>query len=81
MTKTELYEIFTAKGLDINENVCFNDNTNDNTKDDIFHVKKNYYIWEVFYLERGKENDLKKFNTESDALEYLYDILKKIYKL
>lgn len=56
------------------ENICFNDEV----KDDVFCVRENYTCVEVFYRERGKEYDLQKFSTLSQALEYL---LNKILKM
>ena len=55
--------------------VCFNDNFSD----DIFVVNQNYNKWEVFYRERGVQFELKIFNSESDALNYLLNHLIDIY--
>ena len=35
--------------------------------------------WEVYYSERGQKTDLKKFNSESDACEYLLEQIKTGY--
>ena len=59
-----------AEGL-----VCFNDNFSD----DIFVVNQNYYRWEVFYRERGEQFELKIFDSESDALDYLFSHILNIY--
>ena len=47
----------------------------ENSVADGYYVLKNYYRWEVFYRERGKDYDCVGFPSESDALEYL---LKKL---
>lgn len=56
------------------EVVCFNDNI----KDDVFCVMDNYKTVDVFYRERGREFELQRFKTQSEALEYL---LMKILKI
>lgn len=43
-----------------------------------FCVNKNEY-WEVYYSERGIKTQLKKFNTEEEAYDYLYSILHKSF--
>ncbi len=42
---------------------------------DGYYVLKNYYRWEVFYRERGKDYDCVGFPSECDALEYLAEKL------
>ena len=42
-------------------------------------VRKNYFRWEVFFRERGKEYDCVCFPSESNALQYLFDKLYSIY--
>ncbi len=36
--------------------------------------------WEVYYSERGKKSGLKEFDTEEDACEYLYKLLKECFR-
>ncbi len=43
----------------------------ENTVSDGYYVLKNYYRWEVFFRERGKDYDCLGFPSESNALEYL----------
>lgn len=44
-------------------------------------VYNSYRSWIVFYLdERGNRNEIKEFNTESDALEYLYNSYLELKK-
>ncbi|GAB2450975.1 hypothetical protein GCM10011375_36340 [Hymenobacter qilianensis] len=39
---------------------------------------RNYYKWEVFYLdERGGRNDEKSFDSENDACDYIYKMFVK----
>ena len=54
--------------------ICFNNNV----KDDVFCVRDNYNVVEVFYRERGKEYDIQKFQNRELALEYL---LNKILRM
>lgn len=35
--------------------------------------------WEVYYSERGQKRDLKKFLNESEACDYFYSIVKKVF--
>ena len=66
MNKNEFVEILIKYNIDPNI-VCFNDKI----KDDVFCFMDNYNAVDVFYRERGREFDLQKFSTQSDALEYL----------
>ena len=54
--------------------ICFNNNA----RDDAFCVRDNYSIVEVFYRERGKEYDLRKFPNRELALEYLLNKILSI---
>ena len=42
-------------------------------------VRKNYFRWEVFFRERGKEYGCVGFPSESNALQYLFDKLYSLY--
>lgn len=70
MTKEQFFRILKANNISL-DLVCFDDNI----KDDVFCINHNYTYWEAFYRERGKEYDVKKFATESEALEYLLERL------
>lgn len=35
-------------------------------------------VWNIYYSERGQKNSIAEFNSEDDACEYFYQILKKI---
>ena len=74
MTKEQFFRILKANNIPL-DLICFDDNI----KDDVFCINHNYTHWEVFYRERGKEFDVKKFVTESDALKCLLDKLKISY--
>lgn len=54
--------------------VSFNDNFKDG-----YCVRKNYYGWETFVRERGKEYDGIGFPSESNALESLLKEILSIY--
>ena len=74
MTKAEFLEFL--KKRNINENlVVFDD-----TLKEGYCIRKNYYRWEVFFRERGKEYDCVGFPSESAALQYLFDKLINIYE-
>jgi hypothetical protein len=34
-------------------------------------------VWQVYYSERGHKWDYREFNSESDACEYLWNLLEK----
>lgn len=54
----------------------------DNEFGDGYCVRKNYRLgWEVFCRERGNEYDFVDFRTESEALDYLYDVLLRTERL
>jgi hypothetical protein len=42
-------------------------------------LRQNYFRWEVFYRERGKEYDCIGFPSESNALQYLFNRLCNTY--
>lgn len=71
MTKEEFFEVIESKSVSSNL-VHF-----ENSVEDGYYIHKNYYRWEVFFRERGKDYDCVGFPSESDALEYL---LKKLAK-
>ena len=73
MIKTEFLELLDKHNINKNI-VVFDDNITDG-----YCVRKNYYRWEVFFRERGKEYDCVGFPAESDALKYLFDKLYSIY--
>ena len=73
MTKIEFLKLL--KKHNINENlVVFDDAAKDG-----YCVRKNYYRWEVFHRERGKEDNCVGFPSESTALQYLYGELCHLY--
>ena len=73
MTKAEFLELL--KKYNINENlVVFDDAIKEG-----YCVRKNYFRWEVFFRERGKEYDCVGFPSESNALQYLFDKLYSLY--
>ena len=71
MTKEEFFEVIESKSVSSNL-VHF-----ENSVADGYYILKNYYRWEVFYRERGKDYDCVGFPSESDALEYLLNKLLK----
>jgi hypothetical protein len=73
MNKHEFLKCLSENNISL-ENICFNDGF----KDDVFCVRESYTYVEVFYRERGKEYDMQKFSTMSQALDYL---LNKILKM
>lgn len=73
MTKTDFSELL--KKYNIDENlVVFDDSIKEG-----YCVRKNYFRWEVFFRERGKEHNCVGFPSESNALQYLFDKLYSIY--
>ena len=73
MTKVEFLELLKTHNISKNL-VAFDDATKEG-----YCVRKNYFRWEVFFRERGKEYYCVGFPSESDALQYLYDKLYNIY--
>ena len=47
---------------------------------DNFSLRQTETLWEVFFGERGIKYDLKTFDTEEDACEYLYGQLMEDMK-
>lgn len=73
MTKTEFLELLEKNNININL-VVFDDSIKDG-----YCIRKNYFRWEVFFRERGNEFECIGFPSESDALQYLFDKLSRIY--
>ena len=72
MTRDEFFDKLRLKNIDT-KIIVFN-----NIKDG-YCIRKNYFRWEVFVRERGKEYDVVGFPSESDALQYLFENLCNIY--
>lgn len=47
----------------------------DKKEDECYNLLKFHHMWKVYYGERGLETGMKCFHSESDALEYLFNIL------
>ena len=73
MTYNEFVVLLSENNVDTNM-VHF-----ENSVADGYYVLKNYHRWEVFYRERGKDYDCVGFPSESNALEYLFKKLSKLY--
>lgn len=73
MTKTDFLELLKKNNIDA-DIVVFDDPIREG-----YCVRRNYFRWEVFFRERGKEYDCIGFPSESDALEYLFEKLFSIY--
>lgn len=72
MTKGDFLVLLKENNIDENI-VVFDDSLKDG-----YCIRKNYYRWELFFRERGKEYDLTGFPSESDALTALLDKLIKL---
>ena len=73
MTRVEFFELL--KKYNIDEKLVVLD---DAIKDG-YCIRKNYFRWEVFFRERGKEYDCMGFPSETNAFQYLFDKLYSIY--
>lgn len=73
MTKTDFLELLKKHNIDASL-VIFDDPVKEG-----YCIRKNYFRWEVFFRERGKEHDCIGFPSESNALQYLFDKLCSIY--
>ena len=72
MTKNDFLELLKKHDIDV-ELVVFDDPVKDG-----YCIRKNYFRWEVFFRERGKEYECIGFPSESNALQYLFDKLYHI---
>jgi len=73
MTRIEFLELLEKNSIN-KQLVVF-----DNTLEEGYCIRKNRFYWEVFIRERGKEYELMGFPSESDALQYLFNELFRIY--
>jgi hypothetical protein len=42
-----------------------------------YTINNNHGTWEVYYSERGNKNSIEYFDTEADACNYLYKLVKE----
>jgi hypothetical protein len=73
MTRDEFLTKLRENNID-SRFVSFDDNIKDG-----YCLRKNYYRWETFVRERGKEYDVVGFPCESNALESLLKEILSIY--
>jgi len=73
MTKNDFLELLKEHNIDASQ-VVFDDPIKEG-----YCVRKNYFHWEVSYRERGKEYNCMGFPSESNALQYLFEELYRIY--
>lgn len=69
MTREEFIDLLKSNNIDPAV-VTFDDPMREG-----YVVRKNYFRWEVFYRERGKEYNAVGYPSESDALKALADKL------
>ena len=60
----------------VNPNDVFNAN-GDLLENDKYHLVSSGGVWQVYYSERGHKWDYRELNSESDACEYLWNLLEK----
>lgn len=65
MTREELMNLLESNNIS-SDIVHF-----ENGVQDGYYVLKNYYRWEVFFRERGKDYNCLGFPSESNALDYI----------
>jgi hypothetical protein len=46
-------------------------------ENDKYHLVSSGGVWHVYYSERGHKWDYRELNSESDACEYLWNLLEK----
>lgn len=73
MTRIDFLELLKEYNIDSNQ-VAFDDPIKEG-----YCIRKNYFRWEVFYREKGKEYNCIGFPSESNALQYLFDELYNMY--
>ena len=49
---------------------CFDDLLG---RDDVYWVREAHGVWEIGYIERGKESDYHRFSSEFEALDFLFN--------
>ncbi len=69
MTRDEFLKLLKENNID-ESLVVFDDPIKDG-----YCIRKNYFRWEVFFRERGKEYNLMGYPSESDALTALLEKL------
>ncbi|MGH8491408.1 MAG: hypothetical protein ACREXS_21750 [Gammaproteobacteria bacterium] len=74
MSPQEIVDRLKRYGVDPND--VFNAN-GDLLENDKYHLVSSEGVWQVYYSERGHKWDYREFNSESDACEYLWNLLEK----
>jgi len=70
----EIVDRLKRHGVDSND--VFNVN-GDLLENDKYHLVSSGRLWEVYYSERGHKWDYCEFSSESNACEYLWNLLEK----
>ena len=60
----------------VNPNDVFNAN-DDLLENDKYHLVSSGGVWQVYYSERGRKWGYRELNSESDACQYLWNLLEK----
>ena len=74
MEKSDLEKLLKGKGIPEDAYTLLGGIPNEK-----FCLENRKNIWEVYYSERGIKTDLRQFDSESDACEYLYRKLLSIF--
>lgn len=74
MSRSEFFSLLREEGIDPNM-VAF-----DSSISTGYNIRKNSSRWEAFYRIRGKEYDRIGFSSESDALQFMYQMLVSFNK-
>lgn len=61
-------------GVDPSDVLNFNGDLLENDK---YHLINSGRAWQVYYSERGHKWDYRQFDSESDACEYLWELLER----
>lgn len=69
MNRQDFIMLLKENGIDPGT-VAFDSSTHEG-----YNIRKNYYRWEAFFRERGKEYNCIGFPSESDALKHILDKL------
>lgn len=72
MNRTELREMLTADGIRPDAY-----SLDGGLYEDRLCIEENYGTWEVYYVERGKRWNQRRFDTEDDACRYLLKLLRE----
>lgn len=70
----DVIELLRRYGIKPEDVVAIN---GDPRQHDMYHIMRRDGMWEVYYAERGHKWDCRQFESEEEACDYLWELLRR----